>query len=110
MILLGDIVEDARMAKDSEHDTIVRIGFMNENKGIHKREFTYKLKKYLEKFDVVISEDGSLCPVLHLLSQLSQGGDNEKQYGPFDLHQETRDNLNRINGFRSFDAAIRNMK
>ena len=64
---MGDILEDAYMACDTRHDTVLRIGFLNVR---DKLEMSEKLVKYKEVFDIVISDDGSLDPVLHLLESI----------------------------------------
>ncbi len=56
VLLLGDSLGDLGMSEGIEHDTIIRIGFLNEN----KEEF---LLKYLEAFDVVITDDGDMTVV-----------------------------------------------
>lgn len=57
---MGDILEDAEMACDTKHNTVFRVGFLNSS----SKE---KLAKFGQKFDLVICDDGSLCPILHLL-------------------------------------------
>ena len=52
------------MACDTKHDTVLRVGFLNSN------NCENKLQQYQETFDIVIADDGSLCPVLYLLEQL----------------------------------------
>lgn len=42
---------------------MLRIGFLNVMDDVKK------LQSYMEVFDMVICDDGSLCPVLHLLNQ-----------------------------------------
>ncbi len=60
VILMGDILEDAEMACDSKHSTVFRVGFLNSTS-------EEKLAKFGHKFDLVICDDGSLCPIIHLL-------------------------------------------
>lgn len=62
---MGDIIADAFMASDSKHDTVVRVGFLN------KLSDPLMLESYMETFDLVISDDGSLCPVLSLLEEIA---------------------------------------
>lgn len=73
MILLGDIIEDHYMVDNSKHDTVLRIGFMNKVVDCDM-EKSFEMKRYKEKFDIVISDDGSVCPVLHVLGVF---GDHE---------------------------------
>ena len=60
---MGDILDDAKMACDSKHDTVLRVGFLNKND-------PEKFDKFLDKFDLVVTEDGSLCPVIDLLESI----------------------------------------
>lgn len=62
MLLIGDILQDARMVDDSRHSHVVRVGFCNKA--------TACVDAYLEHFDLVISRDGSLCPVLSILNRV----------------------------------------
>lgn len=66
VILMGDILQDANMCNNSDHETVLRIGFLNEF------EDEAKLNRYLEKFDLVIADDGSLCPVMSILNSLDE--------------------------------------
>jgi hypothetical protein len=61
---MGDIIEDSKMPKDSEHENLLKIGFFNTTEG-HAT-----LEDFTKHFDLVISGDGSLCPVLYLLQNL----------------------------------------
>jgi hypothetical protein len=65
VILMGDIIADTFMARKSEHDTILKIGFLNdmENNG-------HLFNDYLQAFDLVIANDGPLLPVNMLLEHL----------------------------------------
>ncbi len=63
VLLLGDTLGDVKMAEGIHHETIIKVGFLNEN----KEKF---LSLYKEAFDVVIPDDGSLEAVNSLLRQL----------------------------------------
>ncbi len=63
VILLGDSLGDLRMTAGIKHDIILRIGFLNEN-------IEGNLAKYKEEFDVVITDDGSMEPVLDILRSI----------------------------------------
>ncbi|KAG6619588.1 CAMK/CAMKL/AMPK protein kinase [Phytophthora cinnamomi] len=67
ILLLGDSVGDSNMANglDFKEDEIVRIGFLND--GAEE-----KLDLYLQRFDVVLTNDSSLLPVELLLHQIQQ--------------------------------------
>lgn len=54
VILLGDSIGDARMADGVEHDTLLKIGFLNFGDASRKREFE-------ETFDIIISNDESFA-------------------------------------------------
>lgn len=53
IILLGDNIDDLLMAQGVEHDTLITIGFLNEN-------IEENLKHYKKAFDVVITGDGGM--------------------------------------------------
>ena len=55
---MGDIIQDATICLDVDYSTILRIGFLNELTD------QAKLDRYLESFDLVIADDGSMCPVM----------------------------------------------
>lgn len=63
VLLLGDSLGDLGMSEGIEHDCIIRVGFLNEN----KEEF---LQKYMEAFDVVITDDGGMGYVNGLLQKI----------------------------------------
>lgn len=62
IILIGDIPEDAKMVCDTKHNNIIRIGYLN-----HSEE---RMKTYIDNFDIVITGDGSLCPIVQLINGL----------------------------------------
>jgi 5'-nucleotidase len=51
VILLGDSLGDIDMIKGLDHDTVIKIGFLNEN--VEKN-----LERYKEAYDAVITNDG----------------------------------------------------
>ena len=65
IVVMGDIVEDADMVRDSQHGTILKVGFLNstENEEV-------KLDSFRRTFDLIIRGDGSICPVVYSLNQL----------------------------------------
>jgi len=63
VILLGDSLGDLGMTEGMEHDTTIRIGFLNE-----KEEELFD--KYSEAFDVVILNDGSMDYVNGMLKEI----------------------------------------
>lgn len=59
---MGDLVEDIQMVDEDHHETVLKVGFLN-NPDKHP-----SLKpKYTDSFDIVIAGDGSLTPVTQLL-------------------------------------------
>ena len=63
VILLGDILDDSTIACDTKHENVVRIGFLNVNS-------EDKFEQFSKKFDIVICEDGSLCPVISIINNV----------------------------------------
>ena len=63
IILLGDSFHDPHMAKDINHDCILRIGFLNSKED----QF---LDMYKDLYDVVILKDQGLEYVVQLINQL----------------------------------------
>ena len=64
VILIGDHIGDLQMSQGIKHDVIIRIGFLNSNKEA-------LLNSYLEKFDVVICDDGSLQKINNILKDIT---------------------------------------
>ena len=62
-ILMGDKIEDLQMAHGIEHDTLLTIGFLNENDPVVRDAF-------LANFDIVIEGDGSLESINELLKSI----------------------------------------
>ena len=89
VILMGDIIEDHHMVDNQRHDNVLRIGFLNK-KETCSDEFMFELKRYKEKFDLVISEDGSICPILHIFGLF---GDHEVSVKPEVVNMEGFDEL-----------------
>jgi 5'-nucleotidase len=65
VILLGDSLGDLGMVNDLDLNCIIKIGFLNKN---HKEN----LELYKTKFDIVITNDGSMSYVNKLLQDLSK--------------------------------------
>jgi cytosolic 5'-nucleotidase 3 len=65
VILLGDNLGDADMANGLNHETVLKIGFLNED--IEKNR-----KVYEEKFDAVILNDGPMDFVLSVIKDIKQ--------------------------------------
>lgn len=63
VMVLGDSIGDLGMTEGLEHDTVLRIGFLNEN-------VENLLPKFAENFDVVIVNDGVMGYVNSLLKKM----------------------------------------
>lgn len=63
VILLGDSLGDTTMADGISHDTVIKIGFLNA-------DIENKLEKYMEEFDVVITEDSDMEYVLEIVNEI----------------------------------------
>ncbi|MBT3836622.1 hypothetical protein HOD05_00340 [Candidatus Woesearchaeota archaeon] len=63
VILLGDSLGDLGMTEGMNHDEVIRIGFLND-------KIEELLGAYSEKFDVVITEDGSFEEVNEILRKI----------------------------------------
>jgi len=61
VILLGDLIEDAKMADGLNHDCIIKIGFLNNSED---------LASFKKVYDIVITEDGSFEAVNNLLDKI----------------------------------------
>jgi len=64
VIICGDSLGDIKMADGVEHDTCLSIGFLNLNK-------EKMLDKYMNTFDIVITDDGSFDLINELLRILA---------------------------------------
>lgn len=64
VILLGDLLGDLGMVNDLDANLIIKIGFLNEN-------IEDRLELFINKFDVVITHDGTMEYVNELLRTLS---------------------------------------
>ena len=63
VLLLGDSLGDLGMNEGLEHETIIRIGFLNEDK-------EKMLEKYMQEFDVVITDDGGMGWVQEMVKDI----------------------------------------
>ncbi|TNV77402.1 hypothetical protein FGO68_gene11395 [Halteria grandinella] len=65
VIVMGDLLEDVQMVRESEHDVVLKVGFLND---LEVKEDM--MAEFMKTFDVVITGDGSLQAVNYLLSQI----------------------------------------
>ena len=49
-IVIGDLIEDIKMAGDYSDDKLIKIGFLNQN-------VNENLEKYKERFDIVVTNE-----------------------------------------------------
>jgi hypothetical protein len=66
VILLGDLIEDAGMVDPEKHDTIVKVGFLNEPDD-------EKLEGFAQVYDVVVQQDGCMHAVNAILRTTCAG-------------------------------------
>ena len=62
VMVMGDILEDVKMVKEQHHNTVLKVGFLNDTE-----KSAAMTEDYLRTFDIVIVGDGSLCPINNLL-------------------------------------------
>jgi putative NIF3 family GTP cyclohydrolase 1 type 2 len=60
LILMGDIIADSCMARDNKHEHVLKVGFFNGHGKVTLEEFS-------KHFDVVITGDGTLCPIVRTI-------------------------------------------
>lgn len=63
VLLLGDSLGDLGMTEGIEHENIIRIGFLNDDK-------EKMLEKYMQEFDVVITDDGDMGYVNEMVKEI----------------------------------------
>ena len=78
---MGDILEDVQMVRESEHDVVLKIGFLND-----LENNAHLMPEFLKTFDIVITGDGSLQPVNFLLKQTFA---DELKAHPIEEHFQT---------------------
>ncbi|HLD02166.1 MAG TPA: hypothetical protein VJC07_00510 [Candidatus Nanoarchaeia archaeon] len=72
VILLGDSIGDIGMAEGIKHDTMIKVGFLND-------KVDSNIKIFKENFDVVITNDGPMNYVNELLSKILRQKPNKPQ-------------------------------
>jgi len=65
LILLGDIIDDAKMADQLIHDTALKIGFLNN-------KVEEKLEDFIKTFDIIIMNDSSTDFINQTISDIIQ--------------------------------------
>jgi len=63
VLLLGDSLGDLGMSEGIEHELIIRVGFLNEEK-------KKMLEKYMQEFDVVITDDEEMGYVQEMVREI----------------------------------------
>ena len=79
-IVMGDMLDDIKIVKDLELGTVISIGFYNTHEGAPEAE----LKKYMETFDIVITNDGNMTHAAELVKSVTglPRDPEYKSYGP----------------------------
>ncbi len=63
IILLGDSIDDLKMVEGVSYSNLVSVGFLNE-------EVEKNIGRYLDSFDVVVRDDGSMALVNKIISRI----------------------------------------
>jgi hypothetical protein len=62
---MGDILDDVKMCRKSDHDVVLKVGYLND-----MQRNSHLLEEFTRTFDIVITGDGSLQPVNYLLNKV----------------------------------------
>jgi len=65
ILLLGDILADVNMVKNVDYENLITIGFLNKPTDLMK-----DVESYFKKYDVVITNDGSMEEVNRILRKI----------------------------------------
>ncbi len=74
-IVMGDLVEDYMIVKNLKLSNVIGVGFFNGNARLEPEQ----LHKYMETYDIVISNDGNLIHVVELIKSII-GATNDPEY------------------------------
>ena len=58
-MLLGDIIEDANMAKNIDYQSLISIGFLNNPQDLQK-----EIEVYEKVYDIIITNDGKAIKII----------------------------------------------
>ena len=72
VLIMGDILDDVKMIRESMHETVLKIGFLNDI-----QNNSHLTQEFLKAFDIVIMGDGSLHPVNYLLEKVFSNDEQE---------------------------------
>ncbi|TNV81255.1 hypothetical protein FGO68_gene15065 [Halteria grandinella] len=64
VLIMGDILEDVQMVRESEHDIVLKVGFLNDLEAN-----AHLMPEFMKTYDIVVTGDGSLQPINFLLKQ-----------------------------------------
>lgn len=64
IILMGDVIDDLRMIENVDYYNLIKIGFFNHSVNEHNQQ---ELQDFKKKFDIVVTNDGSLLPACTIL-------------------------------------------
>ena len=67
-MLLGDIIEDANMAKNIDYQSLISIGFLNNPQDLQK-----EIEVYEKVYDIIITNDGNFIEVNKILNFILSG-------------------------------------
>jgi len=98
LIVMGDIIADSRMARDHLHDHIVKVGFYNA--GVAGGHCDVSFDEFSKHFDIVITGDGTLCPILYTVASLFAGA-IDKATPEFDEARQL------IDGFKGLEEVLK---
>ena len=71
-MVVGDIVEDLSMVRESEHETVLKVGMFNtlDHESAVAGDAENDFDEFSSQFDLVVHNDGSLLHLVHLLENL----------------------------------------
>ena len=90
LILMGDIIADSQMSRDHEHDHVLKVGFFNGHGEV-------TLEQFAKHFDVVITGDGTLCPIVRTVQGL---------FGTYKDSEQLEAARAKIEGFRLLEEQL----
>ena len=92
---MGDIIPDSKMSRDEKHDQLIKIGFFNGDRD----HSSVPLEDFQKHFDLVITGDGTLCPVMYTLQNL---------FAAKSSHHDYKEASQKIEGFKMLEESLAN--
>ena len=65
VMVMGDILDDVKMCKESQHEVVLKVGYLND---VHRNG--HLLDEFARTFDIVITGDGTLQPINYMLNKV----------------------------------------